>query len=832
MTLPATTLTVLLSCLLPILSAQELHVALSGDDAAAGNASAPWATIGRATSAAQAGDTIVIHGGTYVHSSRILFARSGTAGNPITLTARSGDTVLISGSGTNVLNLQFRSHITVRDLAFTSTSTAVGASMVYMENTDHCEFHDCRFSGMPAEYGRENTAVIRCMATGGNGFSTGCVFRNNLFADNASPALRLYDTDGWLIEHNEFRDCQQAVGGKDQPFNMVVRRNLVHGGDLAFYFAGQGGASNVEISENIVVGSRQAFQFGGLGTSGAMRDDIRLHNNTLVDCYTFLNGWDDGFNRRIRFTDNILHATAPANIHGGSDVAGRLLNLNKYGSVPVDMVNYEMDRNCLSLPTADTSWWFINATNSSRSLSHWRTLQPTLETRSINAAPLFVDATVGDYHLQDASPGRGAGVAGLDIGAYPRGDDGTIIGRIPRTTHARPLAFTPTILLDAEDGTVGATHQGAGSSRWSDAAGRTTVSDGRAFDGDLSFNCHADAGTLANEGQFGSWGGRKALPTALLRGDTLQVQFSLFLPASFDWMADPWLKLARIHIATSTGGNVGYQDMYIHQDGNLAYHSEVVGTVTRIPGHVIATGVWETFEMAVTLDSIAAADGGQGRVRIWRHAAGAGMQLIYENGSQKTLNAATDRCDAFLLFTYWNSRSDRGPVYPLQAQDCWVDRVVIEPDQARLVERDAGGLPIIGGVAVNRSPVAQASSLGTRVGTALAISLAASDADGDDLTFAITAPPRHGSLSGSDQAWIYMPEPGFIGTDSFSFGADDGRASSTATVTIRVDGSGSSDNTSAAGSSSGGCGLGALGVLMALLAFRLRGSRSAQRTLT
>ena len=43
---------------------------------------------------------------------------------------------------------------------------------------------------------------------------------------------------------------------------------------------------------------------------------------------------------------------------------------------------------------------------------------------------MFVDVSQGDYHLEASSPGKGAGQNGEDLGAYPRGQDCTIIGRM------------------------------------------------------------------------------------------------------------------------------------------------------------------------------------------------------------------------------------------------------------------------------------------------------------------------------------------------------------------------------------------------------------------
>jgi hypothetical protein len=65
----------------------------------------------------------------------------------------------------------------------------------------------------------------------------------------------------------------------------------------------------------------------------------------------------------------------------------------------------------------------------------------------------------------------------------------------------------------------------------------------------------------------------------------------------------------------------------------------------------------------------------------------------------------------------------------------------------------------------------------------------ASDADGDTLSFIVTAPPLHGILvvQATTGASTYTPSPGYCGPDSFKFTASDGMCTSVeATVSINV----------------------------------------------
>jgi hypothetical protein len=75
------------------------------------------------------------------------------------------------------------------------------------------------------------------------------------------------------------------------------------------------------------------------------------------------------------------------------------------------------------------------------------------------------------------------------------------------------------------------------------------------------------------------------------------------------------------------------------------------------------------------------------------------------------------------------------------------------------------------------------------VSTAKAVVLRATDVEGSALTYAIVAGPGHGTVStGTAANRTYTPTPGWNGTDTFTFKANDGAVdSNVATVTVKVD---------------------------------------------
>src|SRR5207244_4081110 len=88
---------------------------------------------------------------------------------------------------------------------------------------------------------------------------------------------------------------------------------------------------------------------------------------------------------------------------------------------------------------------------------------------------------------------------------------------------------------------------------------------------------------------------------------------------------------------------------------------------------------------------------------------------------------------------------------------------------------------------VNDAPVATAQSVTTNQDTAKAMTLTATDVDGDTLTYAVVTAPTHGTLSGVAPNLTYTPAAGHNGPDSFTIKANDGTVdSSAATVSLTV----------------------------------------------
>lgn len=104
-----------------------------------------------------------------------------------------------------------------------------------------------------------------------------------------------------------------------------------------------------------------------------------------------------------------------------------------------------------------------------------------------------------------------------------------------------------------------------------------------------------------------------------------------------------------------------------------------------------------------------------------------------------------------------------------------------------LLDSNVATVSILVEAFVNTAPVAQDQTVTTPEDTAKAITLVATDADGDSLTYSIVGQPLHGTVSLVGNVATYTPDLDYTGSDSFTFKANDGLIdSNVATVSITV----------------------------------------------
>jgi alpha-tubulin suppressor-like RCC1 family protein len=72
------------------------------------------------------------------------------------------------------------------------------------------------------------------------------------------------------------------------------------------------------------------------------------------------------------------------------------------------------------------------------------------------------------------------------------------------------------------------------------------------------------------------------------------------------------------------------------------------------------------------------------------------------------------------------------------------------------------------------APTLQSATVSVAPDAENTISLDASDADGDRVSFTVVTPPSHGTITGVGPVFIYTPDAGYYGQDTFSVSANDG----------------------------------------------------------
>ncbi|MFC5050755.1 Ig-like domain-containing protein [Rubritalea spongiae] len=83
---------------------------------------------------------------------------------------------------------------------------------------------------------------------------------------------------------------------------------------------------------------------------------------------------------------------------------------------------------------------------------------------------------------------------------------------------------------------------------------------------------------------------------------------------------------------------------------------------------------------------------------------------------------------------------------------------------------------------LNNAPTGSLTQVSVDEDSSVNFSLTATDLEGDDLSYALTSAPSHGSISGTAPNLTYTPNPNYEGSDSFSYLANDGLAESEVTV--------------------------------------------------
>jgi hypothetical protein len=441
----------------PAASPREFFISTSGNDANSGlSPSSAFASFPRALQALDAGDTLTVLAGTYNTNIKITPSagvKSGTAGNPITLRARPGDTVILRGvtaGSAPFAPVAVRGssspirHWIVEGLRLGGTSVTEGvnisnAEFITIRNISFEPTFNPAAEGVTLEGGGTGNRILNSrfdtrMSVGvDNSSSRLTEIRGNLFTGGGGISLVDFHgsgSQGGIIEGNVFRDDVNDRGGIIAYLSadgLVVRHNVFH--DLAEKSGGYAAAVSVLRCGKVII-----------------------ENNTIVRC-----------TRGISFLEFSRFITARSNILVGNGVAFDFDLIESPGTTAFGTL---LSHNIAFNNTITFDYQFPSDDALVTKVSNC----PPDPNSSCASDPLFVNAGADDFRLQAGSPARDAGdpsspvPAGggtrIDIGALEFGTSGALPYTLfqPRAALTDPtpmFAWTmvdPDNLLPAPDG--------------------------------------------------------------------------------------------------------------------------------------------------------------------------------------------------------------------------------------------------------------------------------------------------------------------------------------------------------------------------------------------
>ena len=375
------------------------YVVTTGSDAAVGDISHPFRTIQHAVDVAQAGETILVRGGTY--NEILTMKRSGTSGSPITIAGALGESAIIDGTGKSSPNgliyLNGKDYITFTNLKIQNSATHglyTGWSSGTNPSTDitvtYCDFKNMFYYAILFYASNKAYPCYRMNVNH-------CMFDNIEYAYHSSGTTQ---------------ECVGFGGCIDSEFSY---NTMTHIHKIGFDF---GTCKNVAAHHNdidVTDMSKEAFGIYVIGghAAGYECTDIQIYNNYLHgnrQCIGIGNENAAGSgSRRVSIYNNIIVPTG--------SYAGILMFNQVSGCYFSDIQIYHntiyapSSAKCIataSVSTSDVSGFYIaNNIAYGGSIS---VISTAVKTNNLDTNPLFTNQESGNdlYHLQSDSPARDA----------------------------------------------------------------------------------------------------------------------------------------------------------------------------------------------------------------------------------------------------------------------------------------------------------------------------------------------------------------------------------------------------------------------------------------
>ncbi len=300
----------------PVATAATYHVAPGGSDAGPGSAGAPWATLQHAADEVAAGDTVLVHPGTY---RGFQIETSGTVGAPIVFLA-AGDNVVVNDEnpvrGNHHINVEGADYVVIQgfrvlDADVTGIRVVIARGVIvrdniigpngrwgiltgfapevqiignitygsvlehgiYVSNSDVPDDNTIVRGNISYDNGRNGIQFNGDCWAGGDGTLDGGVIENNIVYDNTNKGLSIISAPGVLIRNNVIYENGHSGGaggihlvdepGCGQPTDdAVVVNNTIVEPRIAGIRINDGAADNVVFNNLVVSGNPIADEEG------------------------------------------------------------------------------------------------------------------------------------------------------------------------------------------------------------------------------------------------------------------------------------------------------------------------------------------------------------------------------------------------------------------------------------------------------------------------------------------------------------------------------------------------------------------------------------------
>ena len=292
-----------------LLHSAVYFVSPTGNDSGTGTIDSPLYTISQAITAASAGDTIYLRGGTYFYTVATQIDKSGTADARINIWAYNNEKPVIDGSQMGYSNAAERkarrgfmiygNYYHIKGIEVTQTpdnGMRIKASYIKVEN---CVFHHNRNTGL--QIGLEGSST-----NDGSQVQYNEVINCDSY-NNCDSAKSGGDADGFACKlsagiGNTFRNCRSWNNGDDgwdlyqQYFPVEITNcRTWHNGDgsLFTYVA-------------VFAGNGNGFKLGGYGNGLAVSHGI----HKIKNCITFNNSFSTsgrGFDQNKHGSGNLIY---------------------------------------------------------------------------------------------------------------------------------------------------------------------------------------------------------------------------------------------------------------------------------------------------------------------------------------------------------------------------------------------------------------------------------------------------------------------------------------------------------------------------------------------